>query len=95
MVLDEAVSALDVSVQAQVLNLLKDLQQELDLSYLFISHDLGVVRYMSDEVLVMRHGEVIEQGDAARIYAAPKQDYTRDLLLAVPRGYSGHAAPAH
>lgn len=94
-VLDEAVSALDVSVQAQVLNLLKDLQQELDLSYLFISHDLGVVRYMSDEVLVMRHGEVIEQGNAARIYAQPEQDYTRDLLRAVPRGYAGQGTQAH
>jgi peptide/nickel transport system ATP-binding protein len=92
-VLDEAVSALDVSVQAQVLNLLKDLQNELNLSYLFISHDLGVVRYMSDEVLVMRNGQVIEQGDADRIYAHPQQGYTRDLLNAVPRGYRGDPVP--
>ena len=88
LVLDEAVSALDVSVQAQVLNLLRDLQDELGLAYVFISHDLGVVRFMADEVLVMKDGEVIEQADAAQLLAAPLHDYTRRLLAAVPRGFA-------
>jgi peptide/nickel transport system ATP-binding protein len=88
LVLDEAVSALDVSVQAQVLNLLKDLQDELGLAYIFISHDLAVVRFMADEVIVMKDGEVVEQAGVERILEHPQQDYTRRLLTAIPRGYT-------
>jgi len=87
LVLDEAVSALDVSVQAQVLNLLKDLQDEFGLAYVFISHDLAVVRFMADEVLVMKDGVVVERAAGTELMAAPKQDYTQRLLGAIPRGY--------
>ena len=91
LVLDEAVSALDVSVQAQVLNLLKDLQDELGLAYVFISHDLAVVRFMADEVLVMKDGEVVEQASVQQILEAPREEYTRRLLGAIPRGYRAAA----
>ena len=91
LVLDEAVSALDVSVQAQVLNLLKDLQDELGLAYVFISHDLAVVRFMADEVLVMKDGEVVEQASVEQILDAPQQEYTKRLIGAIPRGYRAAA----
>jgi peptide/nickel transport system ATP-binding protein/oligopeptide transport system ATP-binding protein len=82
---DEPVSALDVSVQAQIVNLLQDLQEELGLSYLFIGHDLAVVEHMSDHVLVMNQGKLVESASAEDIYAHPKEDYTRRLLAAVPK----------
>ncbi|NKQ51328.1 ABC transporter ATP-binding protein [Amycolatopsis sp. K13G38] len=84
LVADEPVSALDVSVQAQVLNLLCDLREELDLSIVFVSHDIAVVRHMADRIAVMYQGQVVESGDAERIVADPGHDYTRSLLDAVP-----------
>ncbi|WP_020672963.1 ABC transporter ATP-binding protein [Amycolatopsis nigrescens] len=83
LVFDEAVSALDVSVQAQILNLIKDLQAEFGFAALFISHDLGAVRYVADRVAVMRHGEIVETADAAVFYRMPNHEYSRQLVEAL------------
>ncbi|MFJ6015767.1 ABC transporter ATP-binding protein [Streptomyces sp. NPDC092952] len=85
LVLDEAVAALDVSVQAQILNLLADIREQTSIGYLFITHDLGVVRCVTDEIVVMRHGAVVEAGPTAEVLAAPRHPYTRLLLESVPR----------
>jgi peptide/nickel transport system ATP-binding protein len=86
LICDESVSALDVSVQAQVLNLLQDLQDEFGLSYIFISHDLAVVKYISDMVMVMNDGVIVEMADSDQIYLNPQQEYTKKLLSSIPRG---------
>jgi peptide/nickel transport system ATP-binding protein len=83
---DESVSALDVSVQAQVLNLLNELKEEFGLTYIFISHDLSVVKYMSDRMIVMQEGKIQEMGDADQIYNKPETGYTQKLIDAVPEG---------
>jgi peptide/nickel transport system ATP-binding protein len=83
---DESVSALDVSVQAQVLNLLKELQQDFQLTYIFISHDLSVVKFLSDRILVMNQGKIVESGTSESIYLEPKEEYTQKLIAAIPTG---------
>ncbi|MFO5494698.1 MAG: ABC transporter ATP-binding protein [Cuspidothrix sp.] len=83
---DESVSALDVSVQAQVLNLLKELQHDFQLTYIFISHDLSVVKFLSDRILVMNQGKIVESGTSESIYLQPKQEYTQKLIAAIPTG---------
>jgi peptide/nickel transport system ATP-binding protein len=83
---DESVSALDISVQAQVLNLLNELKETFGFTYIFISHDLAVVKYMSDQLLVMNQGKVEELDDADIIYNHPKKEYTKKLINAIPKG---------
>jgi peptide/nickel transport system ATP-binding protein len=91
LICDESVSALDVSVQAQVLNLLLDLQDEFGMAYIFISHDLAVVRYMADQVMVMNQGRTVEMADAETLYRQPRNPYTRKLLESIPRGLAGRS----
>jgi peptide/nickel transport system ATP-binding protein len=89
LICDESVSAVDVSIQAQLLNLLQDLQDQYGMSYIFISHDLAVVKYMSDEVMVMKDGEIVEIGHADELYARPRHPYTRSLLASIPQARAG------
>jgi peptide/nickel transport system ATP-binding protein len=92
---DESVSALDVSVQAQVLNLLKELQEEFQLTYIFISHDLSVVKFMSDRILVMNQGKIVEQGTAESIYLEPQEAYTQKLIASIPTGSAERVRSRH
>ncbi len=85
LLLDEAVSALDLSVRAQVLNLLMDLREKRNLTYLFITHDLSVVRHLANRIIVMRHGKIVESGDCAEVMENPSQQYTKNLIAAIPR----------
>jgi len=92
-VCDEPISALDVSIQAQIINLLQDLQEEMGISYLFIAHDLAVVEHISDDVLVMYRGQIVESAPAEKIYSAPENEYTRNLLASVPTLAESLSAP--
>ena len=83
-VADEPVSALDVSIRAQIVNLLADLQQELGLTYVFVAHDIGIVRHVSDRIAVMHEGKIVEEGPADRVCEQPRDAYTKQLLAAVP-----------
>ena len=94
-VADEATSALDVSIRAQILDLLLDLQQRLDLSYIFISHDISVVRYFCHRVAVMHRGRIVELGSAEQICTDPQQPYTRSLISAVPNPDPRHKRMLH
>ncbi|MCC7325235.1 MAG: ABC transporter ATP-binding protein [Burkholderiales bacterium] len=94
LICDESVSALDVSVQAQVLNLLGDLQAEFGLSYIFISHDLAVVKYISDQIMVMNDGAIVEIGNSDDVYRNPREEYTQRLLASIPKGWQGSRATA-
>ena len=84
LIFDESVSALDVSVQAQVLNLLNDLKKTFGFTSIFISHDLSVIRYLSDRILVMNKGKIVEEGPADKVYFTPENDYTKKLIDAIP-----------